>query len=73
MTVSKLNSQVMASKSTYLHISNIMRTQLENVIVFRYALQLPLCILLHPGVKSKMKMYLEQRRQAMLRLHLSDQ
>ena len=28
---------------------------------------------LKPGIKSKMKMYLEQRRQVMLQQHLSDQ
>ena len=36
-------------------------------------LQLSLSNLLKPGVKSGMKMQLEQRRQAMLQLHLSDQ
>ena len=35
-------------------------------------LQLPLRNLLKPGVKSRMKVWLEQRRQAMLQLHLSD-
>ena len=39
----------------------------------RLALQLSLLKPLKPGLKSKMKMYLEQRRQAMLQLHLSDQ
>ena len=36
-------------------------------------LQLSLSNLLKPGIKSGMKMQLEQRRQAMLQLHLSDQ
>ena len=36
-------------------------------------LQLSLPDPLKPGVKSRMKMELEQRRQAMLQLHKSDQ
>ena len=40
---------------------------------FFHASQLSLSNLLKPGVKSRMKMQLEQRRQAMLQLHLSDQ
>ena len=32
-----------------------------------------LCNILRPGVKSKIKMYLVQRRQPMFKLHLSDQ
>ena len=34
---------------------------------------LPLPNPLKPDVKSRMKMYLEERRQAMLQLHMSDQ
>ena len=36
-------------------------------------LQLSLSNPLESGIKSRMKMQLEQRRQAMLQLHLSDQ
>ena len=41
--------------------------------VSRLDLQLSLRNLLKPGVKSRMEMLLEQRRQAMLQLHLRDQ
>ena len=40
--------------------------------VSRLVLQLSLPNPMKPGVKSRMKMYLEQRQQAMLQLHLSD-
>ena len=45
----------------------------QNSTDSRLVLQLSLPNQLKPGVKSRMKMYLEQRRQAMLQLHLSDQ
>ena len=41
--------------------------------VYRFVLYLPLCNILESGVKSRMKMQLEQRRQAMLQLHLNGQ
>ena len=41
--------------------------------ISRLVLQLSLPYPLKPGVKSRMKMYLEQRRQAMLQIHLSDE
>ena len=39
---------------------------------FRLVLQLSLSNPLKPSVKSRMKMQLEQRRQAMLQLHLRE-
>ena len=57
----------------YCQISNIRCTKSQNLNVSGLVLQLSSCDLLKPGVKSRMKMKLEQRRQAMLQLHLSDQ
>ena len=64
------------SCSPWIHrqISNIKRTRSQNfknvsLLVLRLYLPNPL----KPCVKSRMKMQLEQRRQAMLQLHLSDQ
>ena len=57
----------------YRKISNIRRTKSQNLNESRLVLQLSLPNPLNPGVKSRMKMELEQRRQAMLQLHLSDQ
>ena len=54
-------------------IFDIRRIKFQNSNVCRLASQLSLCDLLQPGVKLRMKMYLEQRRQAMLQLHLNDQ
>ena len=45
---------------------------IQNLNVSRLVLQLSLCQPWEPVVKSRMKMQLEQRRQAMLQLHLSD-
>ena len=56
----------------YRQLSNIRRTKSQNLNVSRLVLQLAVCITLKPGVKSRMKKQLEQRRQAMLQLHLSD-
>ena len=56
----------------YRKIANIRRTESQNLTVSRLVLQLYLPNPMKPGVKSRMKMYLEQRRQAMLQLHLSD-
>ena len=58
--------------STYSKISNIRRTKPQNVKAARLSLQLLLRNILKPCVKSRMKMSLKQRRQAMLQLHLSD-
>ena len=43
-------------KSLYLKISNISTTKFQNLTVSRLVLQLSLCIILKPGVKSRMKM-----------------
>ena len=59
--------------STYREISNVRRTKSPNLNVSRLVLQLPLYNVLKPCVKSWMKMEMEQRQQAMLQLHLSDQ
>ena len=57
----------------YCQFSNIRRTQSPIINVSRLVLQMSLPNPLKPGVKLRMKMLLEQRRQAMLQLHLSDQ
>ena len=57
----------------YLQTSNISRKKYQNIFVSRIVLQLSSLNLLKPGVKSIMKMQLEQGRQAILQLHLSDQ
>ena len=57
---------------TYRQIPNISRTKSQKLHVSRLVVLLPLSNLLKPGVKSRMKMWLEQRRQAMFQLHLSD-
>ena len=59
-------------RQIYRKISNIRRTKSPNLNVSRLVLQLSLPNPMKPGVKSRMKMQLEQRRQAMLQLHLSD-
>ena len=45
----------------------------QNLNVSRLVLQLSLPNQLKQGVKSRMKMWLEQLRQAVLQLHLNDQ
>ena len=57
----------------YCQTSNISHTEFPNLNVSRLVLQLSLTNPFIPGVKSRRKMYLEQRRQAMLQLHLTDQ
>ena len=57
----------------YRQVSNIRLTKSQNWSDSRPVLQLALLILLKTHVKSRMKMYLEQRRQGLLQLHLSDQ
>ena len=59
--------------SHYRQVSNIRRTKSQNLNVSCLVLQLSLHNLLKPGVYSRMKMKLEQRRQTMLQLHLSYQ
>ena len=61
------------SNFDYCQTSNIGHTKSHNLNVSLLILQLSLPDPLKPGIKSRMKMYLEQRRQAMLQLHLSDQ
>ena len=56
----------------YRKISNIRRTKSPNLNASRLVLQFSLPNPMKPGVKSRMKMQLEQRRQAMLQLHLCD-
>ena len=57
----------------YRKTSSISRTKFQNLNVSCILLQLSSRHPLKPGVKSRMKMSLEQRRQAMLQLHLSYQ
>ena len=57
----------------YSKVSNIRCTKCKNLNVSHLSLQLSLRNILKPSVKWKMKMLLEQRPQAMLQLHLSDQ
>ena len=57
----------------YCKISNISRTKSPNLNECRLVLQLSFPNPLKSGDKSRMKMQLEQRQQAMLHLHLSDQ
>ena len=59
--------------TTYCKISNIRGTKSKNLNVSLLGLQLSLCNILKPSVKwSIIKLLLEQRRQAMLQLHLGD-
>ena len=62
----------MTAMLEYRQVSNIRRTISPNLNVACLVLQLSLHNLTKPGVKSRMNMKLEQRRQAMLQLHLSD-
>ena len=62
-----------AHRFMYRHTSNISRTKSLKLNVSRLVLQLSLPNPLKPGVKLRTKMQLEQRRQEMLQLHLSDQ
>ena len=66
------NAGCLDKEIKYRKISNIGRTKSQNLKYSRLVLQLPLPNPLKPGVKSRMKMWLEQCRQAMLQLHLSD-
>ena len=57
----------------YRKISNIRRTKFQNLTDCHLVLQLPLPKPFKPGIESRMKMQLEQHRQAMLQLHVSYQ
>ena len=57
----------------YRQTSNISGTEYQNLNISRLVLQSSLPNPLKPGVKLRMKMNLEQRRQAMLQLHLNDE
>ena len=59
-------------KGIYCKISNIRHTKSLHLIVPLLFLQMSLPNPMKPDVRLKMKMLLEQRRQAMLQLHLSD-
>ena len=61
------------SLSQYCKTSNIRGTKSQILNDSHLVLQLFLPNPFQPGIKSKMKLQLEQRRQAMLQLHLSDQ
>ena len=60
-------------KDNYRKTSSISRTKSQNLNVSCILLQLSSLNPLKPGVKLRMKMWLEQRRQAMLQSHLSYQ
>ena len=57
---------------TYRQVSNISHTKSQHLKDSRIVLRLSLPNPLKPDVNSRMKMQLEQRRQAMLQLHQSD-
>ena len=63
----------LATQGTLVSAAMVGHTKSQNLNVSRLVLQLSLRNLLKPGVQSRMKMYLEQRLQAMLQLYLSDQ
>ena len=56
----------------YCQMCNISRTKFKKLNVSHLVLQLSLPNLLKSCIKLRMKMWLEQRRQAMPQLHLSD-
>ena len=68
----KVQCNMHTADPKYHKISNIRRTKSPNLNVSRPVLQLSLPNPMKPGLKSRMKMKLEQRRQPMLQLHLSD-
>ena len=69
----KYNKPLSEPMIIYRKTSSISRTKFQNLNVSCILLQLSSLNPLKPGVKLRMKMYLEQRRQAMLQLHLSYQ
>ena len=62
----------MTMLGSYHQTSIMSHTKSHNLNVSHLILQLSLHNLLKPGVKSRMKLWLEQHQQAMLQLHLSD-
>ena len=60
------------SHRSYRQVSNIRCTKSQHLKCSSTVLRLSLPNPLKPDVKSRMKMQLEQRRQTMLQLHLSD-
>ena len=66
-------NQMPKRKSLYRKTSGISHTKSQNLNVSCIVWQLFSIYPLKPGVKLRMKMQLEQRRQAMLELHLSYQ
>ena len=71
--VSEYDIKLIYNKNNNRKISNIRRTTSQNLNGSRLVLQLSLPNPLKLGVKTRMKMQLEQRRQVMLQLHLIDQ
>ena len=69
----KMNMPTYDCKKNYRQISNISHTKSLNLNVSGLVLQLSLSDPLKPAVKSRMKMELEKRQQAVLQLHLSYQ
>ena len=69
----ELNHTLSPTLEKYREISNISRTKSPYFNNSRPILQLSLLHPLKPRVKSRMNMLLEQRRQAVFQLHLSDQ
>ena len=65
--------KIMIRTTIYREMSNIKSTKIQEVHVFHLILELSLWNLLKRGVKLRMQMELEQRRQPMLQLHLNDQ
>ena len=73
MLVRTSNLKANVGSKPYHETSNISCTKYTNLNVSCLVLQLYLLNPLKPGVRSRMKIELEQRRQAMLQLHESDQ
>ena len=69
----KRNKTLLLPGSTSRQISSITHTKSKHLNVSSLLLQLPLPNPLKLGVKTRMKMQLVQRRQAILPIHLSDQ
>ena len=65
-------TKLFAEISIYRQIYNIMDIKSQNLNILRPVLLLSLLSPFKIGVKSTMKVYLEQRWQAMLQQHLSD-
>ena len=65
-------SEISGVFCAYRVVSNIRRTKSQYLNDSHLVLKSSLANHLKPSVKSRMKMWLEQRRQTMLQLHLSD-